>query len=223
MLQRKLRQQGVKVNHKRTERIYREERLQLRRKRRRTRAVDRISMPVSVWLDDCWSIDFMSDALTNHRALRFLTAVDDASRECLVLLAASSIPSDVVTEHLDRVATFRRYPRHIRTDGGPEFQSAHFARWCKQHGIIHVTIEPGKPQQNAFIESFNGRVRDELLNEHIFLSINDANKKATRWKHEYNFERPHGSLGVPPVIQAKKLRENEKLEREKTLSQTGTK
>ena len=162
----------------------------------------------------------MSDALTTGRALRLLTAVDDASRECLALFAARAIPAVSVTEQLDRVGTFRGYPLFIRTDGGPEFQSNHFRHWCKAHGIIHVTIEPGKPQQNAYIEAFNGRVRDELLNEELFFSEEDANRKAATWKKEYNFQRPHGSLLVPPALEAKKLRML-KL-KENTLIQSGT-
>jgi putative transposase len=224
MLYRKLRMKGWVVNHKRVERLYRLAGLQVRRKQRRRRSVVPITMPQAQWLNDCWSIDFMSDALTNGRALRMLTAIDDASRECLELYPACSIPAEEVTERLDRVGTFRGYPSYIRTDGGPEFQSRHFAHWCERHRITHVTIAPGKPQQNAFIESFNGRVRDEFLNEQLFRSEQDAREKAMRWKHEYNFERPHGVLGVPPVLRAKELRRQRQQQRLKeSLIQTGTK
>ena len=159
--------------------------------------------------------------MTSGRALRFLTVIDDAPRECLDLFAACSIPSELLTERLDGVALFRGYPRYVRTDGGPEFQSKHFEAWTRKHGIIHHTIEPGKPQQNAFIESFNGRARDELLNEELFHDETDANAKAVRWRYEYNFERPHGVLGVPPALRARDLRKMK--EQEKTLIQAGTK
>lgn len=225
MLFRRLRMDGWEVNHKRVERLYREEKLPLRRKRRRRRSVVVTPMPPAQYLNDCWSIDFMSDALTSGRALRFFTAVDDASRECLDLFSACAIPAKDVTERLDRIGIFRGYPQFIRTDGGPEFQSKHFADWCAKHGIVHITIEPGKPQQNAFIEAFNGLVRNEFLNESLFHSAQDANTKATRWKYEYNFERPHGELakplGVPPAVYARRLREL-KLN-EKTLIQSGAK
>lgn len=223
MIYRRLRQEGRKVNHKRVERLYREERLQIRRKRRKKHSVVRVAMPTPRWLNDCWSLDFMSDALTSGRALRFFTALDDASRECLDLYPACSIPSETVTERLDAVAIFRGYPRYIRTDGGPEFQSKHFSQWLTKHSIVHQTIEPGKPQQNAFIESFNGRVRDEFLNENLFHSERDAAPKASQWKHEYNFERPHGVLKVPPALRARKLRLMRKKQKGESLIQTGTK
>ncbi len=221
MIYRKLLQEGWEVNHKRVERLYREERLQMRRKRRRKARSERSAMVKARWCNDCWSIDFMSDALVSGRALRFFTAIDDAPREALDLFAACAIPASKVTEKLDAVAIFRGYPVYLRTDGGPEFQSKHFNDWCERHNIIHLTIEPGKPQQNAFIESFNGRVRDEFLNETLFHSERDANEKAARWKREYNFERPHGTLGVPPASRARELRQL-KL-KENTQVQTGTK
>ena len=221
MILRKLRQEGWRVNHKRVERLYRLEGLQIRRKRRRKHVTTRVPMPVAEAVNDCWSMDFMSDALTSGRALRFLTVLDDAPRECLDLHPDTSIPSAKVTERLDAIATFRGYPRFVRTDGGPEFQSRHFAKWCAKHHVIHFTIQPGKPQQNAFIEAFNGRVRDEFLNENLFESVADAREKAPRWRHEYNVERPHGVLGVPPALRARELRK-QKNKRE-SLIQAGTK
>lgn len=221
MIHRKLKQEGWRVNHKRIERIYREEGLQIRRKRRRKHLSSRVAMPVAVGLNDCWSLDFMSDALTCGRALRVLTVLDDASRECLDLHTDTSISSNQVTDRLDAVGTFRGFPRFIRTDGGPEFQSKHFALWCAKRNITHFTIQPGKPQQNAYIEAFNGRVRDEFLNENLFSSVRDAQKKASRWKYEYNFERPHGVLGVPPAQHARMLRQQQLME--KPLIQSGTK
>ncbi len=222
MLLRRLRQQGWRVNHKRVERLYRQEGLQIRRKRRRKHVTNRVAMAAAQWVNDCWSIDFMSDALTTGRALRFFTAVDDASRECLDLFPATAIPAQAVTERLDAIGTFRGFPRFIRTDGGPEFQSKHFALWCASRNIVHVTIEPGKPQQNAFIEALNGRIRDEFLNENLFTSVPDALRQATAWRYQYNFQRPHGVLGLPPARKAKELRLLRKKLGE-TLIQTGTK
>lgn len=179
-------------------------------------------MPTPRWLNDSWSLDFMSDALTSGRALRLFTALDDASRECLDLFPARSIPLEVVTERLDAIAIFRGYPRYLRTDGGPEFQSRHFAVWLAKHGIVHQTIEPGKPQQNAFIESFNGRVREEFLNENLFHSEPDTLQKAIRWKYEYNFERPHRVLKKIPALRAKELREERRKNKGESSIQTGT-
>lgn len=163
----------------------------------------------------------MSDALTTGRALRLLTVLDDASRECLELYAETSIPAEKVVEKLDAIATFRGYPRVVRTDGGPEFQSRTFALWCAKHGVKHFTIAPGKPQQNAYIEAFNGLARDGFLNENLFATVRNAQEKAAAWKKEYNLERPHGVLGVPPALFARKLRKLRLME--KTLIQTGTK
>jgi putative transposase len=180
----------------------------------------RVPMPKAQWVNDCWSMDFMSDALTTGRALRLLTVLDDAPKECLDLYADTSIPSEKVTERLDAIGTFRGYPGFVRTDGGPEFQSHHFARWCAKHKITHFTIQPGKPQQNAFIEAFNGLVRSELLNENLFESVGGAQEKATNWRYEYNFDRPHGVLGVPPVLRARELRKLKN--KEESLNQAGT-
>ena len=206
MICRRLWQEGWRVNHKRVERLYRQEGLQIRRKRRRKHVTSRIPMPKAEWVNDCWSMDFMSDALTTGRALRFLTVLDDAPKECLDLYAETSIPSERVTERLDAIGIFRGYPRFVRTDGGPEFQSRHFAKWCAAHRIEHFTIQPGKPQQNAFIEAFNGLVRNELLNEALFDSVRDAQEKAAVWRQEYNFDRPHGVLRMPPALRARELR-----------------
>jgi putative transposase len=111
-------------------------------------------------------------------------------------------------------------PRFLRTDGGPEFQSGEFAAWCAKHGVTHVTIEPGRPQKNAYTEAFNGRVRDEFLNENLFTSVRDAREKAATWRHEYNIERPHGVLGIPPALRTRELRKQKLTE--KSLIQTGT-
>lgn len=217
----KLKSAGWKVNHKRIERLYREEKLALRRKRRKKLpGYLRVAMPVPRELNDCWSMDFMSDATMSGRALRFFAAIDVASRECLELAAGFSFPASKVTRLLDRVASLRGYPRFVQADNGPEFRSNEFHRWATVHKITVVHIEPGKPTQNAFIESFNGRCREEFLNETLFISDFDANQKATVYRWEYNTERPHGSLGGKPPSDFGQLLDKHHLG--DSLLQTGT-
>jgi len=198
MLWRKLRQQGHLVNHKRVYRLYREEKLALRRKRRRkTPEHLRVVMPIPTSPNDCWSMDFVSDALTNRRPFRVLTVIDDATRENVGLEAAHSFSGHRLTLALDRVAIRHGgYPKYLRADNGPEMRSAAVAQWAHEHGIRLVFIEPGKPTQNAYCESFNGILRRECLNEELFISIPDAQRKLDRYHKEYNEERPHGSLGI---------------------------
>jgi putative transposase len=222
MLYRKLRQAGWKVNHKRVERMYREEKLTLRRKRRtKLPAHLRIALPVPTRVNDCWSLDFLSDGLVNGRALRCFAALDDATRENVALYMGLSIPGAKVAQLLDHAAMFRGYPKYVRADNGPEFRGGDFRSWAAQHGVTVIFIEPGKPYQNAFIESFNARVREEFLNENLFVSVRDAQQKADDWRHEYNYERPHGKLGEPPAWYANLLEQQEK-NQEKPLIQTGT-
>jgi putative transposase len=198
MLWRKLRQAGHLVNHKRVYRLYREEKLALRRKRRRKVPEHlRVVMPVPAAPNDCWSIDFVSDALVDGRGFRVLTAVDDATRECLGLVAAHSFSGNRLTEALDRLAARHgQYPHYLRADNGPEMRSSVVAQWAHDHAVRLVFIEPGKPFQNAFCESFNGILRRECLNQELFRSIADAQRKLDAYRLEYNEERPHGSLGV---------------------------
>ncbi|TFG93066.1 MAG: transposase [Syntrophobacterales bacterium] len=143
---------------------------------------------------DVWSIDFMSDSLADGRRFRILIIIDDYTRESPGILVARSIPSGGVTAFIDRIALSPGYPRGIRVNNGPEFTSATFHRWAEEQ---HITIEhtrPGKPSENAFIESFNGKIRDECLNENWFLTISDAQTRIEQWRNTYNEERPHGSL-----------------------------
>ena len=201
MLHLYLKRKGWRVNYKRVERLYREERLSLRKKRKKKlRATLRVVHPKATRLNECWSIDFMSDALTDGRAIRVLTAVDETSTEGLLAEPRFSFPARHVTRALDEVARARgAYPKRIRSDNGPEFVSAHFQQWCVEHHVIHDPIEPGKPFQNPYCESFNGRLRAECLDAELFVSLADAQQKLRRFLGLYNHSRPKRSLGgIPP-------------------------
>lgn len=192
----KLRQDGVLINHKRLERIYREERLMVRRHRRKTAAQARVPAPLPSRLNERWSMDFMSDATANGRKLRLFNAVDDFSREAIAMEVDTSITALRVTRILERVASERgAYPTAIVCDNGPEFASREMDRWAHQHGVKLDFIDRGRPVQNCFIESFNGRVREECLNLHWFIDVADARRTIAGWTREYNEERGHSSLG----------------------------
>lgn len=184
------------INHKKLERIYREERLMVKRRRRKNAAQTRVPAPLPTRLNERWSIDFMSDATASGRKIRLFNAVDDFSREALAMEIDTSITAMLVTRILDRVAAERGgYPLAIVLDNGPEFASRELDRWAHQHGVKLDFIDPGKPVQNCFIESFNGRVREECLNLHWFIDLPDARRTITSWMREYNEERGHSSLG----------------------------
>jgi len=190
-----LKKEGQIINHKKTERIYKEEGLSLRRPTKKKRILPvRVHMIAASRLNEVWSIDFMSDSLADGRRFRVLTIVDDFTRESPGILAYSSIPAKRVTAFIDQIAIFHGYPGLIRVDNGPEFTSANFHQWAEKYDIIIEHTRPGKPSDNAFIESFNGKFRDECLNEHWFLSITDAKEKIEVWRNAYNKERPHSSL-----------------------------
>jgi putative transposase len=190
-----LRRDGRQVNHKRVHRVCRELRLQVRWKRRRRIVRSRPAPVRLLGANQQWAMDFLSDTVASGRPFRVLTMVDAYTRECLELEVAASIPSQRVTRVLERVAAGRGYPAAIRVDNGPEFTSRHFLSWCEQRGIGVEFIEPGKPTQNAVIESFNGRFRDECLNANWFGNLLDARGKIGPWKWEYNQARPHSALG----------------------------
>ena len=224
MIYRKLKLSGWKVNHKKVERIYKLEKLSLRRKtKRKYPAHLRLVMPPAQEPNQCWSVDFISDSLVTGRRIRALVSVDDASRECLNFDFAFSLSTKSVTQLLDLTALSRGYPKYIRVDNGPEFRSQEFQLWAQAHGITICYIEPGKPYQNAFVESLNGRLRDEFLNLTFFRSLEDANRKASDFQKEYNTERPHSSLGgIPPRDFANSLIITN-LTQEKSTLQSGTK
>jgi putative transposase len=191
-----LTREGIVMNHKRLRRLYREERLQVRRRGGRKRALGtRAPMALPQGPNQRWSLDFLSDAMTDSRRFRILAIVDDFTRECLVLVADTSLPGLRVARELDAVIAIRGRPAMIVSDNGTEFTSMAMLRWSQERQVEWHYIAPGKPQQNAFIESFNGRLRDELLNETLFSSLAHAREVLSLWKHDYNTVRPHSGLG----------------------------
>jgi putative transposase len=191
-----LRREGMNVNHKRVERIYAEEGLQVRkRKKRRQTAAPRIVVPAPTQPNKRWSIDFVSDALADGRKFRCLTIVDDFSRESPAIFVERSIPGHRVAQILDGLGGARGLPETIVCDNGPEFSGSALDAWAHERGVKIAFIRPGKPVENAYIESFNGKFRDECLNEHWFVSLRDAQEKIERWRMDYNRNRPHSSLG----------------------------
>jgi len=200
-----LRREGWMINHKRTERLYREEGLALRRKRHRKRAAGvRVTLPAATRSNERWSMDFLHDRLTDGRRFRVLTMVDDYSRECPTLVADTSLTGRRVVEVLERLAETRGLPSLITVDNGPEFAGSALDAWAYHRGLRLHFIEPGKPVQNAYVESFNGKLRDECLNEHWFTSLEEARSLLEAWRQDYNTCRPHSSLGdLTPVEFAK--------------------
>ena len=204
-LQLMLRREGVRMNHKKLRRLYREERLQVRRRGGRKRALGtRAPMAVPQGPNQRWSLDFVSDTLMDGRRFRILTVVDDFTRECLALVADNSLSGLRVGRELDAVIARRGKPQTIVSDNGTEFTSVAILRWSQDKGIDWHYTAPGKPTQNAFIESFNGKLRDELLNETLFGSLGHAREALAIWKNDYNTVRPHSAIGnMPPATYAK--------------------
>jgi len=190
----RLRKGGHVVNRKRAARIYREEGLQVRKRRRKKLArLPRVVLPQAAGPNEVWSIDFVFDWLSTNRKLKCLTIVDDFTKESIGILVAHSISGNTVARFM---AAQIRLPARIRSDNGPEFQSNDFRLWIETTAISHEFINPGKPNENAFIESFNSRFRDECLNEHVFRSLEDARRKIEDWRKTYNELHPHSSLGM---------------------------
>ena len=191
-----LRRQGFEVNHKRVYRLYTRLGLAVRRKRRkRASQAPRMAKPAPEAVNDCWSMDFLTDSMAGGRAMRVFAAVDDHSRRCVALEFDVALPAERVTRILDQAIETYGKPRAIRTDNGPEFTSRAFDAWAYRLGIEHHFIRPGKPIENAFAESFNGRLRDELLNQHCFEGLRHARELGEDWRHDYNHVRPHTALG----------------------------
>lgn len=191
-----LRRDGYVLNHKRVYRLYREERLQVRRRRK---AKPRVSIreakgPRPSRPNERWSLDFVHDQLVGGRSLRLLTVVDDATHECLWIEADRSLSSHRVTRVLDQLIELRGKPESILSDNGPEFTSQVILEWAEERKIHHRYIQPGKPSQNGFIESFNGKLRDECLNENLFLSVTHARSILEDFIVDYNEVRPHSSI-----------------------------
>ncbi len=196
-----LRPEFPDVNHKRLYRLYREANLAVRRRKKVKRPLcERQSLAVAERANAIWSLDFVSDALANGRRLKCLTVVDDFTRESVQIAVDHGIGGAYVTRLLDEAACFRGYPGIVRTDNGPEFTSRAFLAWTRQHGVTHWLIDPGKPMQNGTIESFNGKFRDECLNEQWFTTLAQAREVIAHWRRDYNEVRPHSSCGrIPPA------------------------
>jgi len=190
-----LHREGHLVNHKRVERLYREEGLSLRSKKRKKRISHlRVVLDRPDQANQHWSMDFVSDSLWNGRRFRVLTIVDDLTRECPALEVDHSLPGLRVTRVLNRLAATRGLPEVITVDNGPEFISKAMDAWAFQNKVRLRFIQPGKPVQNAYVESFNGKFRDECLNENVFIDLHDARNKIETWRRDYNSTRPHSSL-----------------------------
>ncbi len=203
-----LRQEGWRVNHKRVERIWRQEGLKVPKKQPKRRRL---------WLNDgscirlkpqfkdhVWSHDFVIARTAEGKVFRMLNIIDEYSRECLAILVKRHITSQDVIDQLFELIIFRGIPEHIRSDNGPEFTAKAIRRWLNQLGVKTLFIEPGSPWENGYIESFNGKLRDELLNREIFTTLTEAKVLIEQWRREYNQVRPHSSLGYrPPAPEAR--------------------
>lgn len=191
-----LHREGLTVNHKRLWRLYREERLAVRRKRRKRAALGRrVMLPAAQRVNQRWSMDFVGDSLADGRTFRTLNIVDDFSREVPAIVVDQSLPGERVVRELEQLATERGVPEMIVTDNGPEFAGKALDAWAYRRGVKLHFIRPGKPVENAYVESFNGKFRDECLNEHWFTSLAHARDVIETWRRDYNEVRPHSSLG----------------------------
>jgi putative transposase len=187
--------EGMPANHKRVYRLYREEGLAMRiRQRRRIRWSGIVTSPAATKRNERWSMDFVSDCVSTGKVIRMLTIVDDCTRECPAIEVDTSLGGLRVRRVLDRIASERGLPEAIVLDNGPEFRGRALAAWSEERGVRLEFIQPGKPAQNAYAESFNGRLRDECLNAHWFTSLSDARRKIEGWRQDYNEQRPHSSL-----------------------------
>lgn len=190
-----LRREGFVINHKKTERIYREEKLQLRmRKNKKRTAVQRVKMEAATKRNERWSMDFIHDSISGGRKFKNLTIVDDYTKECPLIVVETSITGKRVVEELNKLKGSIGLPEEITVDNGPEFISNALDEWAYMNKVRLYFIEPGKPTENPFIESFNGKFRDECLSMHWFLNIRHAKEVIEQWRIEYNTERPHSSL-----------------------------
>lgn len=185
--------EGLRVNYKRVERLYRLEGLAVRRRHRKRLAVPRVPRPVAAGPNAVWGIDFVSDQLADGRRFRCFTVVDHGVHEALAIAAGHSLPAGAVIAALEDVIAVRGQPTRLSLDNGSEFRSQAFDAWAADRGIELHFIQPGKPVQNSHIESFNGRFRDECLNQHYFLSLQDAQFQIERWRRTYNTDRPHAA------------------------------
>jgi putative transposase len=203
-----LRREGVSVNVKRVHRLYCEDSLQVRRRRRRRAvAVERRPLLIPQGPSEVWSIDFVMDALEHGRRLKCLTIVDDFTKEAIDIVVDHGISGYYVARVLDQAGQFRELPRVIRTDQGPEFTGKALDQWAYDHGVALRLIQAGKPTQNAYVESFNGKFRDECLNEHWFQSLAEARVIVAAWRMDYNQARPHSALEYQTPAEFASMRE----------------
>jgi len=199
-----LRREGFVVNHKRLFRIYREEQLMVRKRRGRKRALGtRAPMPIPALPNDLWALDFVSDQFVCGRRFRILAIYDVCTRECLATVADTSLSGKRVARELDLLIAWRGKPKMIVSDNGTELTSNAILAWADEMKVEWHYIDPGKPTQNAFIESFNGRLRDEFLNETLFTSLAQARLSLEEWRRDYNNVRPHSRIGwLTPAVHA---------------------
>lgn len=192
----RIRAEGLLWNHKRVKRVYNLMGLNLRRKRKR-RLPERVKEPLfqPEEINQVWSMDFMSDALTSGRKVRTLNVIDDFNREALAIEVDSSLPAERVVRVLENIITWRGKPKAIRVDNGPEFLSAVFRGFCKNNEIRIQYIQPGKPEQNAYIERFNRTFREDVLDAYLFTTISEMRIITKNWMQDYNANHPHQSLG----------------------------
>ena len=207
MIHLRLSQEGWAVNIKRVRRLYRQEQLMVqRRKRKKVAPGDRQPLMRPSRANEVWSMDFVFDRLADGRALKCLTVVDDATQEAVTIAPDRAISGVYVTRILDQLKQGRGLPKVIRSDNGREFCGRAMAIWAHENGVALRFIEPGKPNQNAYVESFNGRLRDECLNEHWFTSLAHARAVIEDWRRDYNEQRPKKDLGgLPPAAYAAQL------------------
>jgi putative transposase len=191
-----LNREGWHANHKRIHRLYREERLSLRRRRRKHwMRTGRLPLTPPIRANERWSMDFVSDCAATGQTVRVLNIVDDHTRESLAVEVDTSLAAARVLRALERAIEERGKPAVIVCDNGPEFRGRALQAWSEQRNIRLAFIDPGKPIQNAFVESFNGRMRDECLNANWFLNVADARRKILAWRQDFNQQRPHSALG----------------------------
>lgn len=207
MIYLKLRQGGHVVNYKRVERLYQQAKLQVRRrKRKKVPLGERQPLIRPVAANEVWSMDFIFDRTADGRVIKCLVIVDDASHEAVAIEVERAMSGQGVSRVLDRLALSRGLPKVIRTDNGKEFCGQAMVAWAHERGVTLRLIQPGKPNQNAYVESFNGRLRDECLNEHWFPTLLHARTEIERWRREYNEDRPKKSIGgLTPAAYAKQL------------------
>lgn len=218
-----LEREGMIMNHKKLYRLYTDEKLSVRRRRGRKRARgSRTPMPVALRPNERWSLDFVSDTFGASRKFRILAVNDDCCRENLCLMADTSISGARVARELDALVRVYGKPPYIVSDNGTEFTSRAILKWANDNDVDWHYIDPGKPQQNGFIESFNGSLRDELLNEELFDTLDDARRKLALWRYDYNNVRPHSSLGYKTPAEARRALEQSEGSAHDALAQPET-